>query len=444
MITAKHHFASGGTFLSKTDPSMASLYVSEAADRCVKCGLCLPHCPTYGLEMLESDSPRGRIALMEGLASGELPVSDGMIRHLDGCLGCRACEIACPAEVPYGRLLDTARGLLRERQVRPGLGWRFFALAVQAKWLVRLGAVFMQLLGRLRRVSGVSFKRRGGLSRLLRLVPDRVSLSRLAAFHPANGAAEKLGTVELFTGCLGEALEQDTLRATIRVLNRLGFDVRVPGEQGCCGAIHQHAGYPRKAAQLAANNIAAFTGGGAVIAVSTGCLASLCEYDDFFQDEGERDDARQFAARCTDINEFLNERLQAVAADPATVAKSDVAAAAVALHTPCSRKVIPGNSQAAREMLARHAHIECLPLGNGQCCGAAGAYMLDQPEFSQALAERYDIGVAPLLLTSNIGCRLQLEALCRQQGIAATVAHPVSVLAESDRFWQSTAAPDIS
>ena len=443
MITAKHHFASSGTFLSKTDPSMASLYVGEAADRCVKCGLCLPHCPTYGLEMLESDSPRGRIALMEGLASGELPVSDGMIRHLDGCLGCRACEIACPAEVPYGRLLDTARGLLREQRVRPGLGWRFFALAVQSKWLVRLGAVFMQLLGRLRRMSGVSFTRRGGLSRLLRLIPDQVSISRLAGFHPANGVAQKRGTVELFTGCLGEALEQDTLRATIRLLNRLGFDVRVPGEQGCCGAIHQHAGYPRKTTQLAANNIGAFTGDGAVIVVSTGCLVSLCEYDDFFEDEAGRNDARQFAARCTDINEFLNERLQPLAVDPATVGRSEFPAV-VALHTPCSRKVMPGNSQAAQELLARHANIDCLPLGNGQCCGAAGAYMLDQPEFSQALAELYDIGVAPLLLTSNIGCRLQLEALCRQQGIAATVAHPVSVLAESDRFSQSTAASDIS
>ncbi|MCH8958080.1 MAG: (Fe-S)-binding protein [Proteobacteria bacterium] len=429
--------------MSKTDPTMASRYVSEAADRCVKCGLCLPHCPTYGLEMLESDSPRGRIALMEGLASGELPVSDGMIRHLDGCLGCRACEIVCPAEVPYGRLLDTARGLLRGQRVKPGLGWRFFALAVQSRWLVRLGAVFMQLLGRLRRASGVSFKRRGGLSRLLRLIPDQVSISRLARFHPANDPAEKRGMVELFTGCLGEALEQDTLRATIRVLNRLGFDVRVPGEQGCCGAVHQHAGYPQKAAQLATINIGAFAGDGAVIVVSTGCLVSLCEYADFFQDEAERNDARQFAVRCTDINEFLVEQLQPPAADQAKVARSDVTGA-VALHTPCSRKVIPGNSQAARVLLAQHGNIDCLTLGNGQCCGAAGAYLLDQPKSSQALAERYDIGVAPLLLTSNIGCRLQLEALCRQRGVAAKVAHPVSVLAESDSFSNKASVADIS
>ena len=429
--------------MSEFDPSMARRYVSEAADRCVKCGLCLPHCPTYGLEMLESDSPRGRIALMEGLASGELPASAGMIRHLDGCLGCRACEIACPAEVPYGRLLDTARGLLREQRVKPGLGWRFFALAVQSRWLVRLGAVFMQLLGRLRRASGVSFRRRGGLSRLLRLIPDQVSISRLARFHPANDPAEKRGMVELFTGCLGEALEQDTLRATIRVLNRLGFDVRVPGEQGCCGAVHQHAGYPQKAARLAAINIGAFAGDGAVIVVSTGCLVSLCEYADFFQDEGGRENARQFAARCTDINEFLNEQLQPQAADQAKVARSDVAGA-VALHTPCSRKAIPGNSQAARELLAQEVNIDCLTLGNGQCCGAAGAYLLDQPKSSQALAERYDIGVAPLLLTSNIGCRLQLEALCRQRGIAATVAHPVSLLAESDSFANKASVADIS
>ncbi|MCZ6499861.1 MAG: (Fe-S)-binding protein [Gammaproteobacteria bacterium] len=425
--------------MNKADPSMASRYVSEAADRCVKCGLCLPHCPTYGLEMLESDSPRGRIALMEGLASGELPVSDGMIRHLDGCLGCRACEIACPAEVPYGRLLDTARTVLRQHQVRPRLSWRVFALAVQSRWVVRLGAVLMQLFGRLRRVSGASFKRRDGLSRLLRLIPDQVSISRLAVFHPADAAEEKRGTIELFTGCLGEALEGDTLKATIRVLNGLGFDVRVPASQGCCGAIHQHAGYPQKAAQLAAKNIRAFAGDHIVIVVSTGCLASLCEYDDFFGEKSRREDARQFAARCTDINEFLNIQLRAGAATFGYSGTEE----AVALHTPCTRKVIPGNTQAARELLMQQASIDCLTLGNGQCCGAAGAYMLDQPESSQALAERYDIGIAPILLTSNIGCRLQLEALCRQQGITATVAHPVSLLAECDGFSQTATTADI-
>ncbi len=115
----------------------------------------------------------------------------------------------------------------------------------------------------------------------------------------------------------------------------------------------------------------------------------------------------------------------------------------MALHTPCTRKVIPGNTQAAREMLMQQASIDCLTLGNGQCCGAAGAYMLDQPESSQALAERYDIGIAPILLTSNIGCRLQLEALCRQQGITATVAHPVSLLAECDGFSQTAITADI-
>ena len=414
--------------MSTTDPSMASRYINEAADRCVKCGLCLPHCPTYGLNMLESDSPRGRIALMQGLASGELPISDGMIRHLDGCLGCRACEVACPAEVPYGRLLDSARELLRERQVRPGHAWRLLALAVQSRWMMRLGAVFMRLLGPLR-----------GMSYLVSLIPDQVSITRLAAFYPATAAVEKKGLVELFTGCLGEALEPDTLKATISVLNRLGFDVRVPGKQGCCGAIHQHAGYPKKAAELAENNLRTFAGDNIVIAVSTGCLASLCEYEDFFQDECQQKNARQFAARCTDINEFLVEQMKA---GPATFAPSS-ATGTVALHTPCTRKVLPGNTLAGHDLLAAQTNVDCLMLGNGQCCGAAGAYLLDQPEISQALAERYAIDIAPVLLTSNIGCRLQLEALCRKKGIAAKVAHPVSLLAESDSFSQTTTATGV-
>jgi glycolate oxidase iron-sulfur subunit len=428
MIPAKIEFASSGAFLSTTDPSTASRYVNEAADRCVKCGLCLPHCPTYELNMLESDSPRGRIALMQGLASGELPISNGLVRHLDGCLGCRACEVACPAEVPYGRLLDSARELLRERQVRPGYTWRLLALAVQSRGMMRLGAVFMRLLGPLRR-----------LSYLVGLIPDQVSISRLAAFYPATAAVEHKGSVELFTGCLGEALEQDTLKATISVLNRLGFDVRVPGKQGCCGAIHQHAGYPKKAAELAENNLRTFAGDNIVIAVSTGCLASLVEYEGFFQDDGQQKNARQFAARCTDINEFLVEHMKA---GPATLAPSS-ASGTVALHTPCTRKVLPGNTRAAYDLLAAQTSVDCLTLGNGQCCGAAGAYLLDQPETSRALAEGYAVDIAPILLTSNIGCRLQLEALCRRKGIAAKVAHPVSLLAESGSFSQTTTAAGV-
>ncbi len=404
---------------------MASRYISEAADRCVKCGLCLPHCPTYNLNMLESDSPRGRIALMQGLASGELPISDGMVRHLDGCLGCRACEVACPAEVPYGRLLDSARELLRHRRVKPGFTWRLLALAVQSRWVMRPGAVFLRLLGPLRK-----------LSHLLGLIPDQVQVSRLAVFYPAPAAVEKRGSVELFTGCLGEALEQDTLKATISVLNRLGFDVRVPRKQGCCGAIHQHAGYPEKAAELAVNNLRAFAGDDIVIVVSTGCLASLVEYDDFFQNDERRKNARQFAARCTDINEFLLEHMKAGTATADTTGT-------VALHTPCTRKVLPGNTHAAYELLATQTNVDCLTLGNGQCCGAAGAFVLDQPEISQALAERYAIDIAPVLLTSNIGCRLQLESQCRQRGIKAKVVHPVSLLAESDSFSQTTTATGV-
>ncbi len=312
--------------------------------------------------------------------------------------------------------------------VRPGYAWRFLALAVQSRWMMRLGAVFMRVFGPVRR-----------MNRLLGLIPDQVSISRLAEYYPATAAVEKRGSVELFTGCLGEALEQDTLKATISVLNRLGFDVRVPGNQGCCGAIHQHAGYPQKAAELAENNLQAFAGDDIVIAVSTGCLASLCEYEDFFQDDEQRKNARQFAARCTDINEFLVEQMKG---SQATLAPSS-ATGTVALHTPCTRKVLPGNTQAAYELLATHTSVNCLTLGNGQCCGAAGAYLLDQPEASQALAERYAIDIAPVLLTSNIGCRLQLEALCRRKGIAAMVAHPVSLLAASDSFSQTTTATGV-
>jgi len=436
MIAAVRLFCRAGSLLSQSDQSLDERYINGAADRCVKCGLCLPHCPTYQLALLESESPRGRIALMQGLANNQLPVSVGLTRHLDQCLGCRACETVCPAGVPYGRLLDKSRALLRERRVKPGLTWRIFALTVQRKWLIRLGGLLMQLLGQLRRVSGGWLDRQ---SRLFRLIPSQVSVKRLAEFYPAATGPAQQGTVRLFCGCLGETLEQDTLISAIRILNKLGFDVRVPPNQGCCGAVHQHAGYPEKAAQLATNNIRAFRGDDAILVVATGCLASLCEYREIVQDGDQQSDAGQFAGRCIDINEFLNLHLKPAQAG----GQSAGAAKVVALHTPCSRKVVPGNADAALDLLTRQQGIEYRRLGDGQCCGAAGAYLVDQPVISQALGESFQLDVAPLILTSNIGCRLQIEAMCRQQGICAKVAHPVTLLANDERFLQFTVNADI-
>lgn len=392
----------------------------------MKCGLCLPHCPTYGLELLESDSPRGRIALMQGLATGELAVSDGVIQHLDRCLGCRACETACPAEVPYGRLLDVARAELRDRQVEPVLSWRLFARAIQSRLAIRVVAfliVSFKALS-LHRLLVLITPSASRLQRILELTPERVFLSSLASEYPANPGSEKKGAVSLFTGCLGEALEYDTLKSSIQVLNDIGYDVRVPRGQGCCGAIHQHGGYPREARKLAEKNIEAFAGDDAVVAVSTGCLASLRDYTDIVQDSKTTENTADFASRCVDISTFLQQQ-------ELPQKSGSREGIRVALHTPCTQRIRSADAQSARALTERQVG-SCAVLGNGQCCGAAGTYMLDQPDISRALAEQYDVDVAPVLLTSNIGCRLQLEALCRRRGIKATIAHPISLLARED------------
>src|SRR5690606_652566 len=269
------------------------------ADACVKCGLCLPHCPTYALHQHEGDSPRGRIALMQGLAEGRLPPQGNTVGHLDGCLVCRACETVCPAEVPYGRLIDAGRSGLWRSGHRPGLLWRLLAFFRRTPKRIHV----MEY--------GLALVHRAGLIRLLR----RLRLGRrLAGFVPRAGVAprsgvytaagKRRGAVMLFLGCIARALDASVLHASIRVLNQMGYDVHVPADQGCCGAMEAHAGDTANAARLGEANIRIFEGEEEVLAAATGCGVVLREYGA----RGHQPDiagAEHFGHRVHDVMDFI-------------------------------------------------------------------------------------------------------------------------------------------
>ncbi|MGH8502752.1 MAG: (Fe-S)-binding protein [Gammaproteobacteria bacterium] len=398
--------------------------ISEATDRCVRCGMCLPHCPTYGKTRNEADSPRGRIALMRALNAGQLSDSDSLVAHLDGCLACRACEPVCPAGVPYGDLIDATRTKLGAKRVKRLSFQRMVAnLFAARRWSRRLGYGLMvgyQRLG-LQKVT-----RKSGMLKLAGFARAEALLPTIEpAAHPlaADYANDGRPGVALFTGCVAELFDRATLNASQRLLTRLGYRVSIPKRQTCCGALHQHNGAPGKALVLMKRNLDAFDSadGQTVISTASGCGAQLAEYAKHLHD----DSARRFAQRHQDICQFLATRNWPRTFKPL--------AAKVMVHTPCSMRYVLKQPQHAFELLGHIPDIELQDLSdNGGCCGAAGSYMLTQPRMADALladqVERIKALRPDIVATTNIGCALHFKAGLRRARLGCEVVHPVTLL----------------
>jgi glycolate oxidase iron-sulfur subunit len=398
----------------------AGEFPAAAADQCVKCGMCLPHCPTYRVTRDEAESPRGRIALMQGLAAGALPPGPALQAHLDGCLTCRACESVCPADVPYGRLIDSARALLAARVPGRGRLARAMGAVLARRWLRFVVAVplwLYQRLGLQRLVRGRAGGGRGSLARLESLLP-RVHLPHL----PRAAATPGGEPVALFADCTTPLVEPQALDAAVSLLQALGCAVRVPAAQGCCGAIPQHAGLAAGARACVARNVAAFDGAGPVLGVASGCTAQLVEYGHLAPDAGAAD----FAARARDIHAFLagHARLGELQFAPMR--------ARVLLHTPCTQRNVLRAGGAVRALLARVPGLEVQEMDAG-CCGAAGSHFLSHPDMADALAagkvEQARRARPDYVLSANAGCAMHLGAALRRGGVTVPVWHPLRLLA---------------
>ncbi len=395
------------------------------------CGLCLTSCPTYLATGRETSSPRGRVYLMRGAAEGRVELTGLLAEEAHLCLGCRACETACPAGVPYGAMLEDTRAALQEAGARQGLAARL------ERGLLRHVVAHR---GRLRAVvSLLGFAQRLGLDRLaLRLlprslreayalmppIPSGASRARLPERTPALG--ERRGRVAFFTGCLMSEVFAPVQQASVRVLAANGFDVLVPRDQGCCGALHAHAGDLDAARDLARGNarvfdaLAADLPFDAIILDSAGCGAAMREAHRWIPGEGDG-----MAARVRDVCEFLDE-VGLRAPDgrfPARVCYDD----------PCHLVHGQGVEAAPRRLLSKIEGLELVAHANAsRCCGAAGTYNLTQPEMSRrVLAEKMDALAAAdpdVIATGNPGCLMQITSGVRQRGLRARVLHPVEIL----------------
>lgn len=399
---------------------------------CVHCGLCLDSCPTYRLLGVESESPRGRLYLMDAIAKGEMALDADAAGHLSRCLGCLACEAACPSGVDYGHRIEEVRPLLAARR-DPQQAWKAATRSLYTNdALVDAGLATARLMDR------------AGLSSLRRRMPglgllpgdhdgadaDTTPLRRSREHQPLRPRAR----AALLTGCVGDRMRPGINRDAVEMLQRCGVEVvEVPG-QGCCGALALHAGDRQGAMAAARANTAAFLAADVDFIVSTaaGCGAMLADYGHLLEATPEHEAAQALASAARDVCEVLVE--MGLEPPPAPLSVEGT----VAYHDACHLLHARGIADAPR--LVCEAAVGRVPVDLGEnaiCCGSAGSYNLDHPSLATALGERKAElareGEVAVLAVANVGCMLQIAQALARGGSRARVAHPVQLLAEAWR-----------
>ncbi|MGH9397447.1 MAG: (Fe-S)-binding protein [Terriglobia bacterium] len=413
----------------------------EDYSKCIRCGLCLNSCPTYRVLGEEMDSPRGRIYQMIQVDRGRLPLGESFVRHMDLCLDCRACETACPSGVNYGRLIEAARGQVERHYPRSAAGAllrsAFFRhLLPYPRRLAAVGWLLRayQSSGVEAAIQASGFLRVLHLDKIARLSPRMEKpffFNRLGTVIPARGPRRY--RVALAAGCIAQVAFARLNDATIRVLARNGCEVTIPAEQGCCAALHVHAGMRDMARAMALKNIRAFAAGNydAIITNAAGCGSVLKDYPELFEqvDSGHLEEARAFSARVKDVTEFLDEI--GVNREMAAIK------ARVTYQDPCHLAHAQRIRAAPRALIASIPGLEMTELKDSEvCCGSAGIYNVVHNDLAMRLLEakmaRVDETGAEIILTANPGCMIQLRA-----GVAASsnprrrVLHVVELLDEA-------------
>lgn len=421
------------------------MFEASVYNKCVRCGLCLPTCPTYLETMTETSGPRGRISLIKAVAEERLDLlSPGFVHQMSECLDCRACAAVCPSGVQYGELVEEARAQIeRASAPRRSPAARFFRGLVLRRLfgnlgLMRAAAAAMRFAQR----SGLqALARSSGLLRLLDLEEAEAIAPPISDefFTPSNQRFEAdplpgrtVRTVFLHAGCVMHVAFADWDRATVRVLQRNGCAVLVPADQGCCGAIAVHAGEMDFGKELARRNIAAFERSGAeyYIINAAGCGSTLKEYGHLLKDDPAwAGRAAAFSSRVRDVLEFLDEiglstaQMGAVRAD---VTYQD------ACHLAHAQRI----TEPPRRLLSQIPGVSLREMNESSiCCGSAGIYNVTQPEMAKRLGKRKAANVvaaqAEIVATANPGCALQMRAHLQQAGSATRVKHVVELLDEA-------------
>ena len=409
--------------------------MAHAIEACVHCGFCLAACPTYQELGQEMDTPRGRIVLMKQVLEGNLPWADAQ-PHVDRCLGCLACEPACPSGVSYRDLISPFRALAQEKFPRkPAEKFRRWLAAMTIPYPRRFrlalhGAALGRRLGRL-----VPAALRPMLALAPAALPPKV---KLAPMTPARG--QRRARVALLAGCAQQVLDPDINVATIDVLSRNGVEVIVPETQGCCGGLAWHTGDLAAARAFARRNLAAFPDDvDAIVTNAAGCGSAMHEYHLILRGTPDEARAAEFEKRVVDVSVFLG-RIGLQMAPPGP-GRPQV----IAYHDACHLANAQGVRAQPRRLLQAIPGVVLKEIAQAHlCCGSAGTYNLDQSEIAASLGRQKANQViatgASIVASGNIGCLTQLSAHLAQAGSPIRVRHTMQILRDAYGCADGTSA----
>lgn len=384
---------------------------------CIHCGLCLSSCPTYLETGNENDSPRGRIYLMRALEDGRLPLENETVKHIDLCLGCRACEAACPSGVEYGHLLEHTRDHIEKKYSRSIFQTALRRFAIEHIFPFPFRMKLALLPARLVK----SLKLQWMLPKLLResleLIGDDTESGQLPEISTAK---KKRGRVGFIEGCVMQVMFARTNRNSVRLLNDAGWDVITPKKQECCGALYAHSGQLEKARKSARRNIAVFEelDLDAIIINAAGCGSILKEYGALLADDPKwAKRGAAFSANVKDLTEWLKE----------SDLKSQNSETKVTYHDACHLAHPQGITTAPRALVNEHGgQLIEMPEAD-VCCGSAGSYNLTEPEMAARLQNRKVQNIistgADVVVTSNPGCLLQIQSGLKKAGSPIQAMH---------------------
>ena len=417
--------------MNPTTTSSADRFLDETkALTCIHCGLCLASCPTYLETGNENDSPRGRIYLMRAVQEGRLPLGDTAARHIDLCLGCRACEAVCPSGVQYGDLLEHTRDHI-EKHYRRSLfqTWlRRWAIEKVFPYPARMKLALLP--AKIIRAIGVEKFLPGYAREAMSLIPENLAPAPVPEISPAIGATR--GRVGFVSGCVMSVMFSATNAASIRLLNRAGYEVVMPRGQSCCGALFAHSGSLESARACARRNIEVFEGVGrggtdphldAIIINAAGCGSTLKEYAGLLRDDPVwQERAKAFSSKVKDLTEWL------VQAGLKLEIGNTRTPMPVTYHDACHLAHAQRITKPPRELVKAIAGKDFIELPESDvCCGSAGTYNLTEPAMAQRLQARKIEHIlktgARMVVTSNPGCILQIRAGLRKAGAQVEVCH---------------------
>jgi len=423
---------------------------SEHLLKCTHCGLCLQSCPTYLETGSEADSPRGRIYLMRAFSEGRIRWDSGVVEHIDLCLGCRACETACPSGVEYGLLLEIARAQVERSPARHSVQRTVkrllldlmtnpsaFAAAMNtARW-------FKPLLGD--RALPQPLARWRSVNASVATLPQphgKMKRGSLAPLYTPVG--ERRGRVALLTGCVASVLFHEVNVASVAVLRYNGFEVVVPPEQGCCGALHVHNGFIVEGRRRALRLMECMEREpvDAIIVNSAGCGSTMKEYGRLFTGTPHEERALAFAAKVRDIMEFLAESGIRKPVRPLSGRGKD-SSLVVTYHDACHLAHAQGVRKQPRDIIGSIPGVQLVELEESDmCCGSAGIYNLLQPEMASRLLQRKIERIrstgAEIVLTGNPGCLAWIAQGLRECPQPVEILHPVELLYRAYEQAEST------